>query len=129
MDSVPCRLEVPHGGHDHVYYAHCEGDRAGCVVRTTADHEFESACVEGVGGCDPRVPSRCDGTRLVTRCERGQPVAFDCASYGGRCDPATLTCVGVAEGRRCGANFVCAAGLACAEVPGRRGVRACRRAG
>lgn len=125
--GAPCRMAVPHGSHDHLYFASCAGEGAGCVIRVTPDHAYESACAAGLGGCDARSVGRCLGSRVITRCERGMPVTYDCASFGGRCDPAIGACAGVAEGRRCGASFLCADGLTCAPVPARRGVSACRR--
>jgi len=124
-DGAPCRMAVPHGSHDHVYFASCAVARSGCVMRATPGLEYESACQPEVGTCDASLVGRCLGARLVTRCERGMPVAYDCASFGGRCDSRLGVCVGVAEGARCGASFVCADGLVCAQV--RRGVSACRR--
>lgn len=125
--GAPCRMAVPHGGHDDIHFVHCGGAAAGCVLRVTADHELTSACTEGFAPCAADTTGACQGDRLVTRCERGQPVAYDCTSYGGRCDPAIPACVGVVEGRRCGGSFQCAPGLRCQPLPGRRGVNTCVR--
>lgn len=119
-------MAVPHGSHDHIHYAHCEGAGAGCLLRVTGGVTLEGECASGFGECDASAPSRCEGTRLVVRCERGQPVAYDCASYGGRCDATLLACVGVSQGNRCGTSFLCAPGLTCRAVEGMRGVSACR---
>jgi len=125
--GAPCRMAVPHGTHDHIYFASCLGAGSGCIIRVTQDHEYESACAPDLGACDARLVGRCLGDRLVLRCEHGMPVTYDCASFGGRCDASIGVCVGVVEGRRCGASFLCAAGLTCAPVAGRRGVSACGR--
>lgn len=125
--GAPCRIAIPHGSHDHIYYASCAGEAAACVLRVTPDHEYEGTCEANFGACEAGLAGRCRGTNLVVRCERGMAVTYDCASFGGRCDNTLGACVGVAEGRRCGASFVCAEGLTCAPVPSRRGVSACRR--
>lgn len=126
-EGAPCRMAVAHGSHDHIHYAHCEGDGLGCLIRVNGRHELDGVCAPGFGACDPAAPSRCEGHRLVVRCEREKPVAYDCASYGGTCDPALLTCVGVAESTRCGANFHCREGLTCRPLSGVRGVSTCQR--
>jgi hypothetical protein len=125
--ASPCRMAVPHGSHDHVYYAHCDAPGAGCVIRVTGGFTFASACTAGLGACDPASPGRCEGDRLVVRCERGQPVAYDCTSFGARCDATQQTCAGVTEGNRCGATFTCAPGLTCRAHATERGVRTCQR--
>lgn len=108
-----CRLDVAHGAHAHVFWAHCEGERAGCVVRERGAG-FTGTCVEDLGPCTVEDIHTCRGSQLVTRCVRGQPVTMDCAALGGSCAPNQ--CTGLPEGAPCGFNLACAAGLACTRA-------------
>jgi hypothetical protein len=108
-----CRMNVAHGAHSHVFWSHCEGARSGCVV-TERGAGFEGACAAEVGTCALDDVDTCRGSRLITRCVRGQPVAYDCAALGGTCSPGA--CVQLPAGAVCGVGLECRDGLECARA-------------
>lgn len=107
-------------GQGGTYVSFCRGDRPGCVYEDGG--QAQALCTEQIGPCTPPASGQvftpiCAGSVLVRSCQVNQPIGFDCASIGGRCQDAT--CVGLPVGARCDATeLLCAPGLTCDGASG-----------
>ncbi|MEE2643596.1 MAG: hypothetical protein VYD19_01570, partial [Myxococcota bacterium] len=88
--------------------SHCAGENAGCVIQNAES----DACVENVGTCeDGFEEGYCEGDFLFLGCTLGQPFAFDCSGFSGRCEGSN--CIVVVDGPCDDELLVCDEGLSC----------------
>jgi hypothetical protein len=103
---------------DEILYR-CSGDDPLCSGGSTTEQDFR--CVDAGFTCADGDRGTCVGDFLVGDCFHGQPLGWDCASFGGECADGggSATCIGLPEREACGTvtagEMRCAEGLACVE--------------